>query len=53
MKNACDSCKWQKKRLGGEWYCLKYGNPMRYGRIYCVAFERRIDEQVPQQKNDG
>ena len=51
MRNVCDSCRWQKKRLGGEWNCLKYGIPMKYGRTFCVAYERGKNEQVREQED--
>lgn len=48
MKNACDSCAWKKsKRIGT--FCVKYGIEIYQPRIYCVAYERRTNEQIREQ----
>lgn len=47
MKEVCHQCKWSKHKNDDYCYCVKYGCPIRYGRLYCVSFDRREnDEEV-------
>ena len=46
MKCVCHSCEFAKPRNENYCYCVKYGIMMRYGRIYCVSYGKRKNEQV-------
>ena len=44
MKDVCKICKHEKKKSAEYCYCLKYGCPIRYGRIYCQSWEKAENE---------
>lgn len=47
MKDACKSCRYEKQRSPDYCYCVKYGCPIRYGKVYCISWERNEkSEQV-------
>ena len=41
MKQVCRDCEFSKPKTQDYCYCVKYGIMMRYGRIYCVSYEKR------------
>lgn len=46
MREVCRDCKYSKQKNRDYCYCVKYGCPIRYGRAYCISWER--SEKVEQ-----
>lgn len=46
MRDVCKECSNEKPKSAGYCYCLKYGCDIRYGRFFCVGFERKGSKQV-------
>lgn len=40
MKDACKSCRYHKPYMPDYCKCVKYGCPIRYGRTFCISWER-------------
>lgn len=53
MRDVCKDCKYEKPKQPDYCYCVKYGCPIRYGRTYCISWERNEDEQVRKQENNA
>ena len=45
MREVCYDCKWAKPKTNEYCYCVKYGCPIRYGRAFCVSFDRRESDE--------
>ena len=50
MKEVCRDCKWEKPKRDNYCYCLKYGCDIRYGRTYCVAYEKKAEDRETDQR---
>ena len=52
MKDVCMECRYRKPKSKDYLYCVKYGCPIHYGRVYCVSWQSEEKVQYIIQKGN-
>lgn len=50
MRDVCKDCRYAKPYSNDYCNCVKYGCPIRYGRAFCISWERDEREQEHEDK---